>query len=336
MDGHLRQVYHLLNARVYLLLSAITVAPVVAQYSPWRHRRNPEINPTRTLTPTQSGKSAITSDPSIVIASDPSIVIASEARQSRQRRRRRPRNAIANDDTTPLPYYELMLYNGFTGDKSVPSTRFRAFTANQHQVAAGLCRRLSPTALIGAVPSATAPATARHASGMENESKNHSAPPPAVGLIPLGTWSTLSKSSPVHPKHREEAHSSIDLNPSRQQWPSPVCCWRANPITGAKHSSLPMIGGTPSIPQTRSSDLVSSPSCAVARRANPPGNSRFRQPSTRRCANSDGPAPLPCAHAARLFTGAPCSRFRRQSRHNVACPRYPRGSPSMAQDWPHL
>ena len=121
---------------------------------------------------------------------------------------------ISSSDTTLLPYCECMIYNGFTGDKSVPSTRFRAFTANQHQVAAGLCRRLSPTALIGAVPSATAPATARHASGMENESKNPSAPPPAVGLILLGTWSTLSRTSPVHPKHREEAHRSIDLNSS--------------------------------------------------------------------------------------------------------------------------
>ncbi len=110
-----------------------------------------------------------------------------------------------------------MLYNGFTGDKSVPSTRFRAFTANQHQVAAGLCRRLSPTALIGAVPSATAPATARHASGMENESKNHSAPPPAVGLIPLGTWSTLSRTSPVHPKLPEEVLSNTNANTFRRQ-----------------------------------------------------------------------------------------------------------------------
>ena len=142
-----------------------------------------------------------------VIASALSIVIASEARQSRWRRRHRLVAGMAASlhsmqsqtgcpSVTPpfLPYYELMLYNGFTGDKSVPSTGFRAFTANQHQVAAGLCRRLSPTTLIGAVPSATAPATARHASGMENESKNHSAPPPAVGLIPLGTWSN----SPNH------------------------------------------------------------------------------------------------------------------------------------------
>ena len=35
-------------------------------------------------------------------------------------------------DTTLLPHFEHMPYNGFTGDKSVPSTRFRAFTANQH------------------------------------------------------------------------------------------------------------------------------------------------------------------------------------------------------------
>ena len=105
-----------------------------------------------------------------------------------------------------------MLYNGVTGDKSVPSTRFRAFTANQHQVAAGLCRRLSPTALIGAVPSATAPATARHASGMENESKNHSAPPPAVGLIPLGTWSNTPNHRLYTLKNSEEAHRNTNLN----------------------------------------------------------------------------------------------------------------------------
>ena len=127
------------------------------------------------------------------------ISLAKEAPSRRRDGRVISLDAIANwlpvGDTTLLIYCEPMLYNGFTGDKSVPSTRFRAFTANQHQVAAGLCRRLSPTTLIGAVPSATAPATARHASGMENESKNPSAPPPAVGLIPLGTWSNT-------PNHR--------------------------------------------------------------------------------------------------------------------------------------
>ena len=81
---------------------------------------------------------------------------------------------------------------------------------------------------------------------------------------------------------------------------------------------------------------MSSLSGAVARRANPPGHHPFPEPSTRRCANADGPALLPCAHAARLFTGAPHFRLGRQSRHNVACPRYPRGSPSIVQDWPHL
>ena len=150
-------------------------------------------------------------------ASAPSIVIASEARQSRRRRRRRPRNATANYDTTPLPYSELMLYNGFTGDKSVPSTRFRAFTANQHQVATGLCRRLSPTTLIGAVPSATAPATARHASGMENESKKPQRTTSGRRADTARNLVKHSKPSPVHLESSEEVHSNTNANTLRRQ-----------------------------------------------------------------------------------------------------------------------
>ena len=175
---------------------------------------------------------------------------ASAARQSRWRRRHRLVAGMAASlhsmqsqtgcpsVTPPLPYSERMLYNGFTGDKSVPSTRFRAFTANQHQVAAGLCRRLSPTTLIGAVPSATAPATARHASGMENESKNHSAPPPAVGLIPLGTWSN----SPNHRLYTLNLRRKSTATPTRTlsggSGQSPVLCRRQILILG-KRSEAP-------------------------------------------------------------------------------------------------
>ena len=113
--------------------------------------------------------------------------------------------------------------------KSVPSTRFRAFTANQHQVAAGLCRRLSSAVLTGAVPSATAPATARHASGMENESKNHSAPPPAVGLIIARNLVKHSKSSPVHSEKLGGSPSQHQPEFSGDGSPSPACCRRENP-----------------------------------------------------------------------------------------------------------
>ena len=40
------------------------------------------------------------------------------------------------------------------------------------QVANGLCTRLPPATLTGVVSSATGPATARHAVGMDNKSKN--------------------------------------------------------------------------------------------------------------------------------------------------------------------
>ena len=89
-----------------------------------------------------------------------------------------PTKPASTDDTIPLPHAELMLYPDSAGDKSIPSTRFPAFTAAivSNQVANGLCGRLPPTVLIGVVAPATGPATARHPSGivprgMDNESK---------------------------------------------------------------------------------------------------------------------------------------------------------------------
>ncbi len=54
--------------------------------------------------------------------------------------------------------------------------------------------------------------------------KNPSANPPAVGLIPLGTWSTISKASPAHPEIQE-------ANPQQHQpGPSPAAATIACPL----------------------------------------------------------------------------------------------------------
>ncbi len=70
-----------------------------------------------------------------------------------------------------------------TGKDILIPTRFRLVRPKSisNQVAIGLRGRLSPTVLIGAVAPATAPATARHASGMGNESKKPQRTSPGRG-----------------------------------------------------------------------------------------------------------------------------------------------------------
>ena len=91
--------------------------------------------------------------------------------------------------TGPFPPAERRCYHTPTGDNRTDAashTGFPSSTATntfQHPSRLpGTRGRLSPTALTGAVPSATASATTRHAVGMENQSAKPSAYPPAVGL----------------------------------------------------------------------------------------------------------------------------------------------------------